>query len=282
MGVKFFGQYLLEKKLIGREQLLDALEYQLSRNLKFGDYAVKKGYLTEEQVRSIQHEQKSLDLQFGELAVRLEFLTEGQVREILTLQKNDYIYLGEAIAEKGFLSKGAIDAELEAFRVEQEQYQVGRVTMPPETREPTVVEVIVDLSVKLLGRVAHMVVKAGTPEVVEGLLELPGEGVGISFNGGFNGLALFAFSEENARKMAAKVIGDDGASKEPPEVILDALQEFVNIVGGNVVAKLGQMGKTVDISPPEVFGVSYEAAGRQLIVFPLHTTEGAITLAVVS
>ena len=57
MPVKFFGQYLLEKNIITPQQLIEAVEYQESKNLKFGEYALSKGYLTAKDVEKIQNEQ---------------------------------------------------------------------------------------------------------------------------------------------------------------------------------------------------------------------------------
>jgi len=68
LAVKFFGQYLLEKNIIKPRDLLEAVEYQESKNLKFGEYAISKGYVTEKDIERFQKEQKKVDMLFGELA----------------------------------------------------------------------------------------------------------------------------------------------------------------------------------------------------------------------
>ena len=48
---RFFGQYLLEKRLVTSEQLLKAIKYQDQSRKRLGDVAIECGYMTEAQVR---------------------------------------------------------------------------------------------------------------------------------------------------------------------------------------------------------------------------------------
>ena len=77
-------------------QLLEALELQDYRNLKFGTLAVRSGYLTEDQVEQINEHQRQVDKPFGDLAVEMNLMTAAQVEEVLTFQKNNYLFLGDA------------------------------------------------------------------------------------------------------------------------------------------------------------------------------------------
>ena len=54
MGIQFFGEFLIDRWVITRGQLLEALELQEYRNTKFGQLAVQKGFLTEEQVKQME------------------------------------------------------------------------------------------------------------------------------------------------------------------------------------------------------------------------------------
>ena len=83
MSIKFFGQFLLERNVINAKNLLEAIRFQESRNMKFGEYSISKGYLEKVQVKRLHEEQKRNDMMIGELAVKLEMLTEEQVEEIL-------------------------------------------------------------------------------------------------------------------------------------------------------------------------------------------------------
>ena len=121
MGIQFFGEFLIDRWVITRGQLIEALELQDYRNLKFGEVAMQKKYLSEEQVKRINEEQKRQDIQFADLAVALGELNEAQAREILTLQKNNHLFLGESLLELGHVTEDILERELSIFKEEQER-----------------------------------------------------------------------------------------------------------------------------------------------------------------
>ena len=62
-------------------------------------------------------------------------------------------------------------------------------------------------------------------------------------------------------------------------VVEDAVKEFCNIVCGNAVAKLAQMGVQVDIAPPESLpSIPDSPQGMISVVFPVHLAEGGLDL----
>lgn len=119
MGVKFFGQFLLEKSVITPQQLLEAVEFQESANTMFGDYAVSKGYLTKEDMAKLQAQQQQTDVMFGEIAVTLGVLNQEQVDEILMRQRNDHVYIGAALVKKGYIAPGVLVKQLTDFNEDQ-------------------------------------------------------------------------------------------------------------------------------------------------------------------
>ncbi len=284
MGVKFFGQFLLEKNIIKPEELIEAVEYQESRNLKFGEYALSKGYLTEKDSERIQNEQKHTDMQFGEIAVKLGILNSTQVKEILTIQKNDHIFIGEALFEKAFLTSDVLERELSLFKEDQGKYIAGEIIIPAGAENPEIVRDMADMTQKMLQRIAYINVKVDHGFISN---EEPQRNfllVSVCLSGSLKYEYVISSSLETSRLIASKIIGEE-IKEELREVIADGVKEFCNIICGNIVAKIAKRGKTVDITPPEEVVYSVDGyhliKGRRAIYYPLVSPEGDITLILV-
>jgi CheY-specific phosphatase CheX len=281
MGVKFFGQYLLEKNLITPEQLVETVEYQESKNLKFGEYALSKGYLTKEDIKRIQEEQKHVDMKFGEIAVKLNILTPEQVEEILRMQKNEHIFIGEALVKKGFLTPEVLERELALFKEDQSKYITGEITVPEGVKNPEIVKDMVDMTQKMFQRIVHLNVK-----IDEGFIsnkEPQGDSLMISvpLYGSLNYVYTLSTPWEISELVAEAIMGED-IKNESKELIIDGVKEFCNIVCGNIIAKLARRGKKVDIKPPQEVTSSKEERhllnGREGIFYPLISPRGNSTL----
>ena len=284
MGIKFFGQYLLEKNLIKPEHLIQAVEYQESKKLKFGEYALAKGYLTEKDIARIQAEQRRTDMKFGELAVKLGIITSAQVEEILTRQKNDHIFIGQALVEKGFLTSQVLERELALFKADQSRYISEEVTIPQGAANPDIIKDIVDLTQKMLLRVAYLNVKIGSGYLSNKEPEKNFLLVSVYLHGSLQYHYAVSASQEMSKLITSKIIGED-IEDMTGEVIADGVKEFCNITCGNIIAKMAQKGKPADISPP--MEIAYSDKGYQLlkgknaVYYPLISPKGEITLILV-
>ena len=69
MPARFFGQFLLERGEITREQLLDASEYQHSINTPLCALAVEEGYLSQEQLKTLDLVHLRSDERFIKIAI---------------------------------------------------------------------------------------------------------------------------------------------------------------------------------------------------------------------
>lgn len=283
MSIKFFGQFLLERNAISARNLLDAIRFQESRNLKFGEYALSKGYLTREQIDRLRNEQKQKDLLIGELAVELGILTDEQVEEILTMQKNDHVCIGEAIVAKGFLDQATVDRELEAYKAEQSEYAIGDIHVPSEIKKSEFVNIMVDVTLKLVRRLSQLEAKTDDGVMMK---QEPGEAfsaVSVTFSGGLNFEYALLADEDVSRTLAGSIMGAD-AGRESEEVIVDGVREFANVVCGNILAKMAKMGKSVEISIP--YSVAFDGGyklvmGRKAVKYTIATTAGLLYLLIV-
>ena len=283
MSIKFFGQFLLERNVINAKDLLEVIRFQASRNMKFGEYAISKGYLEKVQVKRLHEEQKRNDMLIGQLAVKLEMLSEEQVDEILTMQKNDHLCIGEAIVVKGFVTQEAIDRELAAFKEDQSVYAMGETGVPDGFKQPEYVRIMGDITLKMLRRIAQFEAKMDDGVFME--VE-PGESfvaVSVIFSGGLNFDYILLADEEMSRAVAGAIIGGDAAN-EDEDLVIDGVREFGNIVCGNLLARMAQMGKNVEISIPHT--VKYDG-GYQFVTnssavkYTIATTSGLLALLIV-
>ncbi len=283
MSIKFFGQFLLEKNIIKPEELLEAVKYQESHNLRFGEYAQLKGYIAKQDVKTILNEQKRTDMQFGELAVKLNIMTVDQIQEILTMQKNDHILIGQALVQKGFITTEILEREVALFNEDQRQYITGEIMITAEVDNPEVIKDFVDITQKMIRRVANITVKPDSG--VLGLSEPRHNDVTVRINlyGDLTYDYIISATLPISVKLVSGIIGED-ASKEPREVIIDGIKEFCNIACGNIIAKMAKTGKTVNISPPEEIDfLSYipTARSKKAVYFTLASPEGDIDLILV-
>ncbi|MCW5828299.1 MAG: chemotaxis protein CheX [Deltaproteobacteria bacterium] len=274
MGVKFFGQFLLEQKIISAPQLVEAVEYQQAQNLKLGDYAVKKGYLTREQSAQINRLQQQKDLKFGQAAVDLNLLTAKQVDELLLMQQNDHIYLGDAVVLKGFAARDVVDKALAAFKEDQKVYDTaGGIPVPSELQVTDTVRVFVDMTQKMLLRMGGVETKVMGNEWITGSVMPPGKASLIRFEGGIRTSYILGLPEAVTATIGLKLLGSMFDPNDPV-ALQDSVQEFCNIVTGNVVARLAQMGVRSEILPPDVISGPISLGTGRALKYNLATPDG--------
>lgn len=118
MFSQYFGHYLLNRELITREQLADALEFQQSVHVKFGVIAVDEGYMTPSQVDEVHEKQKQADKRFGEIAVELGYLTNEQVESLVSKQKQSHLFLAQALVDRDYMSIEQFGTALHDYKKE--------------------------------------------------------------------------------------------------------------------------------------------------------------------
>jgi len=116
MFSKYFGHYLLNKKIVTPLQLADALDFQHSVHVKLGVLAVNAGYLSASQVTEILLMQSKVDKKFGELAIQMGYFNNEQLEELLTTQKKGYLLLGQALIDKEYLSLEQLQTALNEYK----------------------------------------------------------------------------------------------------------------------------------------------------------------------
>ena len=281
MGVKFFGQYLLEKGKITREQLLEAVEFQKGINLSLGTIALEKRLLNSEQIKKIHNEQKRVDKKFGEIAVEWGLITQEELNELLMEQKNTRIYFGESLVQKKLLTLEELEQELNEYKKEQEKDEREILLMIKGIKNNEIVEAFVDLTIKMFLRIARQIIKVGGCSSVK---EFPLYNYTIEQNAtGDKSLSyILNMSQDIFLNIASTMYEKE--IKEVNEEVTDAVCEFVNIITGNSCSKLSTISIKLSTTPPKFYDNSklrYTITpGKETVLLPLKATQGEVCVVV--
>ncbi|MBI5141270.1 MAG: chemotaxis protein CheX [Nitrospirae bacterium] len=284
MAVKFFGQFLVERNIVSRELLLKAIELQDSVNLKFGEMALSISMITPAEAERVNEAQKSEDLRFGDMAVKLGILTEEQMKEVLTRQKNSHLYIGEALVKVGALASEELPRYLDEFKTDQAPYVVDHVAIPAGVPHAALWEITADLTYKMFTRIVQLTFRPGQCEIIN-RIEPNNTIVSMRMSGATDAEYFISVSGGVREMIARAILKEDDVSGEQKDVLDDTVMEFANVVLGNIAAKAAQIGKDVEIHPPEVVdtdGTGIDVpAGSTGLAFPIHVMDERVALCVI-
>lgn len=120
MYTQFFGNFLLNNRIVTVDQLLDLMTAQKKAHIKLGTLAIHEGYMTADEVDSIIIMQTHEDKMFGELAIEMGYLTTGQLETLVGKQVPDYLLLGQLLVEKGYCTNAEFENLLLKYQSENE------------------------------------------------------------------------------------------------------------------------------------------------------------------
>lgn len=156
MATKFFGQHLLEKGLIDKQQLLSALEQQRVDNPRLGDLATQLGILTPEESHRINDRQKNTDAKFGDIAVAMDLLNAQQLQQLIDIQHSTRKFFGEVLIELGYLDNKLLNQELQLYQLEQKQISnVVKITVANNDNAQSI-NACAEIISKLFTRLFHV------------------------------------------------------------------------------------------------------------------------------
>lgn len=120
MYTQFFGNYLLSRNIVSREQLFSAMQRMTNEHMRLGTLAIHAGYMTSTEVDEVVIEQTHADRKFGELAVELGFLTHEQVIELLQQQSPDFLLLGQILIDDNIMTNQEFENIIADYKCENE------------------------------------------------------------------------------------------------------------------------------------------------------------------
>jgi len=249
MGVKFFGQFLLDNGEVEATQLREVADLMHEVNRRLGELAVSKGYVTQVDVNRIHRAQLASDVLFGQLAVELGLLTSDQVAELIAEQTSSQLRIGDALVELGYLDQNRLKLCLERFEAEQAVYQAEGCPLPDEFRGSPVVEFLVDQVPKIALRTSLCRLKLGEHRDWAGSEPLE-YGASISIRGDD---AIDVGITADAGLMAEFTSAGAESSSEgaDAELYTNMLAAFLTVVARNAQSSLEKRWITLQFKSPQ-------------------------------
>jgi hypothetical protein len=253
MGVKFFGQYLIEQGVVDSEQLRVALKLMDAENRNLGELAEAGGILTAEEAVKVNAQQRHSDVPFGELAVEMGLLSGEQVDYLIGFQEQTRLRIGQALVRLDSVTKEELHQLLVRFENEQALFRIGDVALPDGLEKNALAATVLDLFPKLLVRVARIGARVGKGL---GSTEIPDYPVRIAVAvTGDMGLKICLLGDEEfSLQLAGATAGFDESRREAARrnfvLLADGVGEFLNVLAGNAMGMLERKKVNTELEPP--------------------------------
>lgn len=249
MGVKFFGQYLIERGEVSAEQVREALNLMDAENRSIGELAVEGRLISKADADKVNAEQRHRDMPFGELAAEMGLLDEEQIDNLVQLQWRTRLRIGQALVRLKHLEKLRLEELLISYEEEQAPHRIENLALPAGLEGNALAPFVLDLFTNLLMRVARIATRIGSGEPSSEPPDFPVQ-VAVSVSGESSLLICLAGDEEFSRHVAAKASGLDAECLDV-EMLIDGVGEFLNVLAGNAMALAERNGITAELQPPQ-------------------------------
>ena len=263
MGVKFFGQYLIEQGVVDSDQIRAALKLMDGENRNLGELAEAGGILTPEEAAKVNVQQRYCDLPFGELAVEMGLLSDEQVDHLINFQDQTRLRIGQALVRMSFVSNEQLLELLVRFENEQAHFKVGDVALPDELESKMFAATVLDLFPKLLLRVARIEARIGTEPTDAEIPDYPVR-IAVTVTGDVGMMICLLGDREFSLRLAGATAGFDElrleAARQNPALLEDGVGEFLNVLAGNAMGILERNKIITELGPPHCnpeFGSGY-------------------------
>jgi len=253
MGIKFFGQYLIEQGVVDSDQIRAALKLMDDENRSLGELAEAGGILTAEEAAKVNAQQRYCDIPFGELAVEMGLLSDEQVEYLIGFQEQTRLRVGQALVRLDFLANEQLLKLLVRFENEQALFRIGNVALPEGLESNALAATVLDLFPKLLVRVARIGVRIGQERAAAEIPDYPVR-IAVSVTGDVGLLICLLGDTEFSLQVASATAGFDGprleAARQNPVLLADGVGEFLNVLAGNAMGLLERKKITTELEPP--------------------------------
>ena len=238
-----FGNFILNKGYLTKNQVLEALSIERETHVKIGVLAVNSGKISAEQVEQIHLFQQSTDKRFGEIAIEKGYITQQELDDMLSQQKS-HIALMQAIIDLGFMDLKKIDKIFTEYTNENEITNDGDKIL-----ENIIKEVVEDndthynylyLMIRNINRFLDSLVvidKSDLPEINLSVQQNITGAINISTN--------LVLNSEATEKMVEK-FSIQGLEIDDCEIV----QEYLNLVNGLYLVNLSDNGYECQMQAP--------------------------------
>mgnify|MGYP001011508449 CR=1 FL=1 len=287
MLTQFFGNYLLQKKLVTSTELIEGLKYKSILTKKLGVLAVSAGYMTPEEVEDVHTMQASIDKRFAEIAVHMGYLTIPQAEEIIEAQKFGYILLGNSLVELGYVPLKEIHKAIKdyegAYQLsysnllesnEEKMYEmVQSLYHFPETESINYKKEYVALLIKNLIRFIGNDYTLLDPE--EALPESESLWTSTqSIDGFYNSRTSIVASEDSFIAFASRYAGEECVKID--EFVQASVSDFLNLHNGLFTVNMSNNHNVeLSLSPPEII-ISDFPSNKNSYIIPIKYPFGIL------
>lgn len=262
MFSQFFGNFLLNQKLVTPEQLANGIQEVQKIHKKIGELAVRYGYLTPEQVEQIHISQTTQDKMFGELVVEYGYMNETEFEKLLSLQRNDYELLCKVLIDNQVLSKADCTHALDEFKSKYKLNDLDSLTLLQATKINILINDFFDLTqldnatifikylTLLFNNITRFIGSDFTP-YREFLMTEPIDGKCFSqaITGPFGACSAVYASEETFIGMASRYAEEDFI--EFDEYVQASICDFLNLHNGIFTVNMSnEMQMELMLEPP--------------------------------
>jgi CheY-specific phosphatase CheX len=250
VGVKFFGQFLIDQGEVDASDVREALALMDRENETIGGLAVRHGYMQASDVVRVHAEQRVRDLSFGDLAVEMGLLAPQQLVDVLHRQRACRLSIGQALVRLGRIPADRLGAMLDAHKADQSQYDVALRTLPDGLASHPVSRSVIDLLPRFLLRVARIHAKVGDIDVFEQVPDFAEMRVSVPMRGA-RGLEVALVADVELAEAVAQATGGLSPADLDQEMVADGVGEFLNVLVGHAASALARGGHRVEIGPPD-------------------------------
>lgn len=263
MFTQFLGNYLLQKGIVTRDQLFNAMARLSQSHIKLGTIAIHEGLMTANEVDECLYIQTREDKRFGEIAVARGYLSEENVSDLLSKQTPDYILLGQNLVEDGIISYEDLERIIFDYKADNELYDLEldvensgivqsiiekfflMAEMPANDLNVMYLELMFNSLIRFIGEDFSPL----TPMIVD---EYPITfGVSQAVIGDRDYITHIDCDRETAIAFASRYAKEDFS--EFNEYVIAALEDFLNLHNGLYIVNVSnQQSKNIELAPPEI------------------------------
>jgi CheY-specific phosphatase CheX len=275
MAARFFGQFLIEKKVISGLNLIRAIELQEKSNHRFGDLVLEMGLMTEEQIYLTHRAQRHEDLQFGDMAVKLGFLTSAQVKHVLDNQQQRHLYIGEALVKIGAVTPEKLEVYLAEFKQIGKTGDSGEIEIPEHVPHREIWRIFADMTFKMLTRIAGATFRIGSCSPIRTIPPAP-LAYEVELTEATTARYILTMSDESQKLIAATTLKKKTSA--PAEDIETTVCKFVNIICGNAISQAAKQAFNMTSRP--AFSCEINDDNRTIpddsiaLLFPIYLSDG--------
>lgn len=258
-SAKFFGEYLVDKGIITREQLAEAVKIQQGVKRPLCAMAIEKGFLGPQQLAALDAEIQEADGESVGVEIKDDMMTFKQKKQPYHGMSDKGLYLAEALAQQGYvkltdLARLFVEYKKEALQTDRQFWmnQHIRETILPSMPHKEIVSLMLQVTIDTFIEYTKQSIRVvGVQEDIEVRHEKSAEYIFTQqVLGDRNFYFVIGLPESLTLAIASHILGQ--LRGEVDEMVLDAVAEFLNVVLGNALRKLSMKNVKLTARAPSV------------------------------